>query len=67
MSLLAAEKEVTERTWAICSRSVAYQIIPGQRRPTVVMVPGLHSYTNMKGMKASCLLRWNQISIHGSF
>jgi len=39
-------------------RSVAYQSIPGQRRPTVVMVPGLHSYTNMKGMKASCLLRY---------
>jgi len=39
-------------------RSIAYQTIPGQRRPTVVMVPGLHSYTHMHGNKASCLLRF---------
>jgi alpha-beta hydrolase superfamily lysophospholipase len=39
-------------------RSVAYQIIPGQRKPTVVMIPGLHSYTHMNGQKASCLLRY---------
>jgi len=39
-------------------RSIAYQTMPGQRRPTVVMVPGLHSYTHMSGHKASCLLRY---------
>jgi len=39
-------------------RNIAYQTIPGQRRPTVVMVPGLHSYTHMHGNKASCLLRY---------
>jgi len=39
-------------------RSVAYQTIPGQRKPTIVMIPGLHSYTNMNGQKASCLLRY---------
>jgi len=39
-------------------RSVAYQSIPGQRRPSIVMIPGLHSYTNMNGQKASCLLRY---------
>jgi len=39
-------------------RHVAYQSIPGQRGPTIVMVPGLHSYTNMTGQKASCLLRY---------
>jgi hypothetical protein len=38
-------------------RSVAYQTIPGQRKPTIVMIPGLHSYTHMSGTKASCLLR----------
>jgi len=39
-------------------RSIAYQSIPGQRKPTIVMIPGLHSYTNMTGVKASCLLRY---------
>jgi len=39
-------------------RRVAYQAIPGQKRPTVVMVPGLHSYSHMHGNKASCLLRY---------
>jgi len=40
------------------NRTVAYQTIPGQRRPTIVMVPGLHSYTHMQGNKASCVLRY---------
>ena len=30
---------------------MAYQAIPGQKRPTVVMVPGLHSYSHMHGNK----------------
>lgn len=39
-------------------RKVAYQAIPGQRQPTVVLIPGLHSYSDMEGQKASCLLRY---------
>lgn len=39
-------------------RKVAYQAIPGQRKPTVVLIPGLHSYSDMEGQKASCLLRY---------
>eukprot|EP00088_Acartia_fossae_P044239 TRINITY_DN4690_c0_g1_i10.p1 TRINITY_DN4690_c0_g1~~TRINITY_DN4690_c0_g1_i10.p1 ORF type:complete len:293 (-),score=50.21 TRINITY_DN4690_c0_g1_i10:619-1497(-) len=39
-------------------RCIAYQSIPGQRKPTIVMIPGLHSYTNMTGSKANCLLRY---------
>merc|ERR1712096_279506 len=39
-------------------RSIAYQTSPGERRPTVVMVPGLHSYTHMNGNKAACLQRY---------
>jgi len=40
------------------NRKVAYQAIPGQRQPTVVMIPGLHSYSDMEGQKSSCLLRY---------
>ena len=39
------------------SRSVAYKTLPGMKSPSIVMVPGLHSYTHMSGQKASCLLR----------
>lgn len=39
-------------------RSVAYQSIIGVKKPTVVMVPGLHPYTNMQGHKAHCLQRF---------
>jgi len=39
-------------------RSIAYHSIPGQRKPTIVMIPGLHSYTSMIGERASCLLRY---------
>lgn len=45
-------------------RSVAYQTIPGQKKPTIVMIPGLHSYTNMNGQKASCLLRYCDMNDH---
>ena len=38
-------------------RSLAYREIPGQTEPTVVYVPGLHSYANMSGMMSNCLLR----------
>jgi len=39
-------------------RSVAYKTLPGMKSPSIVMVPGLHSYTHMSGQKASCLLRY---------
>lgn len=38
-------------------RNLAYKEIPGHSEPTVVYVPGLHSYSNMNGMMSNCLLR----------
>ena len=38
-------------------RSLAYKTLPGNRQPTVVMVPGLHPYTHMDGDKTGCMLR----------
>jgi len=43
---------------------VAYQAIPGQRQPTVVMIPGLHSYSDMSGQKSHCLLRYCDMNDH---
>ncbi len=40
------------------SRSVAYREIPGTEKPTIVYVPGLHSYSHMRGLMAQCLLRF---------
>jgi len=39
-------------------REVAYQQMPGTRQPTVVFVPGLHSYAHMKGMTAKSIMRY---------
>ena len=39
------------------NRYIAYRQVPGQRQPTVVFVPGLHSYLHMQGMTARALLR----------
>jgi len=39
-------------------RKIAYHKIPGSQQPTIVMVPGMHSYTQMNGNKSSCLLRY---------
>lgn len=39
-------------------RRVAYKYLPGQNKPTVVMVPGLNPYTHMDGDKTACMLRW---------
>ena len=39
------------------NRKLAYKEIPGHCEPTVVYVPGLHSYSNMNGMMSNCLLR----------
>jgi len=39
-------------------RRLAYRQVPGQKKPTIVMVPGLHSYLHMQGMTARALLRF---------
>jgi len=39
-------------------RSLAYHSIPGHKSPSVLMVPGLHPYTHMRGHKAQTLLRF---------
>lgn len=39
------------------NRYLAYRQVPGQRQPTIVFVPGLHSYLHMQGMTARALLR----------
>lgn len=39
-------------------RAVSYQSVMGVKRPTVVMVPGLHPYTHQQGQKALCLQRF---------
>ena len=39
------------------NRKIAYQQMPGTRQPTVVFVPGLHSYAHMNGMTAKSILR----------
>ena len=38
-------------------RYIAYRQIPGNRKPTIVFVPGLHSYLHMQGMTARALFR----------
>jgi len=43
-------------------RSLAYQNVPGTKKPTVVFVPGFHEYTHMTGQKAQCLLRYCNIN-----
>jgi len=40
------------------NRFLAYRQVPGQRQPTIVFVPGLHSYLHMQGMTAKALLRF---------
>jgi pimeloyl-ACP methyl ester carboxylesterase len=45
-------------------RRVAYQAIPGHRQPTVIMIPGLHSYSDMSGQKSACLLRYCDMNDH---
>jgi len=40
------------------NRFLAYRQVPGQRKPTIVLVPGLHSYLHMQGMTARALLRF---------
>ena len=39
------------------NRYLAYKKVPGSRQPTIVFVPGLHSYLHMQGMTARALLR----------
>lgn len=40
------------------NRTLAYRQIPGNSKPTIVFVPGLHSYLHMNGMTARALLRY---------
>jgi hypothetical protein len=40
------------------NRYLAYRQVPGRRQPTIVFVPGLHSYSHMNGMTARALLRY---------
>lgn len=40
------------------NRSVAYKQMPGTKQPTIVHVPGLHSYAHMNGMTAKSILRF---------
>jgi len=40
------------------NRSVAYKQMPGTQQPTIVHVPGLHSYAHMNGMTAKSILRF---------
>lgn len=39
-------------------RVLAYRQVPGQLKPTIVVVPGLHSYIHMNGMLAKSMLRY---------
>ena len=55
---VAVSKLQTHQLEVAEKRAIAYKTIPGQKRPTVVMIPGLHSYTHMNGNKAACLLRY---------
>ena len=38
-------------------RFVRYREVPGQVKPSIVYVPGLHSYAHMDGMLSQCLFR----------
>ena len=40
------------------NRQIAYRQMPGQSQPTIVMVPGFHSYSHMNGMTAKSILRY---------
>jgi abhydrolase domain-containing protein 10 len=53
---LQTHKLQVGEAWA--GRSIAYQTIPGAKKPTVVLVPGLHPYTHMQGHKSQCLQRF---------
>uniref|UniRef100_A0A0K2V7I7 Serine aminopeptidase S33 domain-containing protein n=1 Tax=Lepeophtheirus salmonis TaxID=72036 RepID=A0A0K2V7I7_LEPSM len=45
-------------------RSLCYRQIPGTKSPTILMVPGLHSYSHMSGMKAGCIMRFCDTTDH---
>ena len=40
------------------NRAISYRLMPGQSEPTIVMVPGFHSYAHMNGLTAKSLLRY---------
>lgn len=43
------------------NREISYRLMPGQSEPTIVMVPGFHSYAHMNGLTAKSLLRYCDI------
>ena len=45
------------------NRSVAYKQMPGTKQPTIVHVPGLHSYAHMNGMTAKSILRYDAVEL----
>ena len=47
------------------NRSVAYKQMPGTKQPTIVHVPGLHSYAHMNGMTAKSILRLVELMVLG--
>ena len=49
------------------NRFLAYRQVPGQKQPTIVFVPGLHSYLHMQGMTAKALLRYVHIRLDFRF
>ena len=40
------------------NRQISYRQMPGHFQPTIVMVPGFHSYAHMNGMTAKSILRY---------
>lgn len=38
------------------NRRIKYRLVPGTRSPTIVFVPGYHSYAHMNGMTAKSIL-----------
>ena len=46
------------------NRQISYRLMPGQSQPTIVMVPGFHSYAHMNGMTAKSLLRYVYILLY---
>merc|ERR1712226_1315784 len=43
-------------------RQIAYRQIPGPNEPTIVVIPGFHSYSHMDGFITKCILRYCDIN-----
>jgi pimeloyl-ACP methyl ester carboxylesterase len=44
------------------NRTLNFREIPGDKQPTVVFVPGLHSYAQMNGTMGKCILRYCDVN-----